>query len=333
MWSLSDIPPTVRSAIHRTGATVRESQADPQVELVRVQQTALAYARMRDVDADPPRHLARSFVDELTCHDDLHRDDIDAGSDDGQCYGAAGWSKSMHNVLMTDLSVLGPPQTAGAPTLVEGIQLALREAITHGELPAGYRLREIPLAEHFGCSTTPVREALRRLEHEGLVKVHPRRGAEVMSVTTAEIAHLYEMRIIVESYAVRKAAERKPGKAELAMVRRILEKQKQMIAADDERQRLDADFHCELTALGGNPVIAEWVERTVRQIEAVQARFHAVVQGDLDRTYRAHASILSAVSNGEPDRAEKLTRDHLELVRQVVTSAIEEHTPAGTTGA
>lgn len=240
----------------------------------------------------------------------------------------------MHNVFMTDLSVLGPPRAAGSPTLVEGIQLALREAIIKGELSAGYRLREIPLAEHFGCSTTPVREALRRLEHEGLVKVHPRRGAEVMSVTAAEVGHLYEMRIVVECYAVRKAAELRPKKAELAEVRHVLDEQQQLIDTDDENHhRLDAEFHRELIALGGNPVIAEWVERAVRQIEAAQARFHAVVKGDLERTYKAHAAIVSAVAKGRPDRPESLMRDHLELVAQVVTSAIEELAPAGDAGA
>lgn len=238
----------------------------------------------------------------------------------------------MHNMFVTDLSVLGPPRTAGSPTLVEGIQLSLREAITKGDLPAGYRLREIPLAEHFGCSTTPVREALRRLEHEGLVKVHARRGAEVMSVTAAEVAHLYEMRTVVECYAVRKAAELRPSKAELAAVQRVLDEQQQTIDMDDQHPRVDADFHRELMALAGNPVIAEWVERMVRQVEAVQARLDAVIEGERERTYKAHAAIVSAVAKGNPDRAESLMHDHLVFVAKVVTAAIEERASASAAG-
>jgi DNA-binding GntR family transcriptional regulator len=222
---------------------------------------------------------------------------------------------------MIDLSVLGPPNANGALTLVEGIQRSLREAIANGSLPAGFRLREIPLAEHFGCSTTPVREALRRLDNEGLVKVHPRRGAEVTSVTSPEVDQLYELRMLLESHSVRRAAARKPGADELRAVRKIVDEQR---AADEQShdRKLDADFHRELTALAGNSVIAELVEKTVRQIEAVQARSHAMVEGERVRTCKAHAAIVAAIAKGDPDRAEHVMREHLERARHVVTVAL-----------
>lgn len=233
--------------------------------------------------------------------------------------------KQMHNVAMTDLSLLGSPVVASAPTLVEGIQFSLREAITKGDLPAGFRLREIPLAAHFGCSTTPVREALRRLEHEGLVKVHPRRGAEVSSVSAAEVDHLYEIRMVLEIYAVRKAAEVKPSEGALAAVRKVVDEQRQLIGTDDEDgPRLDYEFHREVTALAGNPVIADTVGRTVRQIEAVQARSQSVVKGERARTCDAHDAIVNAVAKGKADRAETLMREHMERVRHVVTESLHE---------
>lgn len=227
----------------------------------------------------------------------------------------------MHNVSMTELSVLGPPNSSGALTLVEGIQQSLGEAIASGSLPAGFRLREIPLAEHYGCSTTPVREALRRLEHEGLVKVHARRGAEVTSVSADEVDHLYEARLVLECYAVRRAAERKPGPDDLAEVRRIVDEQKSLVGQDEKPKR-DADFHRDITKLGGNPVIAEMVERTVRQIEAVQARTHGWVRGEMARTSKSHAMIINAVAKGDVDRADRLMREHLERVRQLVRDKI-----------
>lgn len=230
----------------------------------------------------------------------------------------------MHNVAMTELSVLGSPTSASAPTLVEGIQVALRDAITKGALPAGFRLREIPLAAHFGCSTTPVREALRRLEHEGLVKVHPRRGAEVTSVSGAEIEHLYEIRMVLETYAIRKAAEMNLGESAFAPVRKVVDEQRQLLDAEDNAPRFDAEFHQAITALAGNPVIAETVGRTVRQIEAVQARQHAVVEGERARTWDAHVEILAVVAKGKADRAESLMREHLQRAQFVVTESLHD---------
>lgn len=226
----------------------------------------------------------------------------------------------MHNAPMADLSVLGPPNANGALSLVEGIQRSLREAIANGSLPAGFRLREIPLAEHFACSTTPVREALRRLEHEGLVKVYPRRGAEVTSVTSPEVEQLYELRMLLECHAVRRAAEQKPSASALKAARDVIDEQK----ATGQERMLDADFHREITALAGNSVISELVEKTVRQIEAVQARTRARVEGEVNRTCKAHAAIVAAIGKGDADRAEEAMREHLERVRRVVTAGLAD---------
>lgn len=229
---------------------------------------------------------------------------------------------------MNDLAVLVPATATGAPTLVDGIQASLRDAIAKGALPARFRLREIPLAAHFGCSTTPVREAIRKLEHEGLVKVYARRGAEVTSVTTAEVEHLYETRMVLECYATRKAAESRPSGTVLANVRRVLKQQQQSLDGKAESPYpLDADFHREITALAGNPMIAELVERTTRQIEAVQARNHSVVKGGQAQATKAHASILTAVANSQADRAENLMRKHLEWAAEAVVSSLNDTVP------
>lgn len=221
---------------------------------------------------------------------------------------------------MIDLSVLGSPESSGPLTLVEVIQRSLRSAIANGSLPAGFRLREIPLADHFNCSTTPVREALRHLESEGLVKVYPRRGAEVTSVTALEVEQLYELRTVLECHAVGRASEQRHTEQTLRPVRDIIDKQMKDVSARD----LDADFHREVTALGGNPLIAELVEKTVYQIEAVQARLNTWVEGEADRTCKAHASIVDAIAKGDADRAVKTMREHMERARRVVTVSISK---------
>lgn len=226
---------------------------------------------------------------------------------------------------MTELADRIPATVAAAPTLVEGIQNALREAIATGRLPSGYRLREIPLAAHFECSTTPVREALRKLEHEGLVKVYPRRGAEVTAFSLSEVEHLYEARLVLETYATRRAAERKPSQAELEPVHDLLARQEEAISDAAGRPPLNAEFHEALTALAGNTVISELAARLTRQIEAVQARSGTAVKEGHQPAVKAHRAILRAMAKGDADRAEKLMREHLEWTRQAVSDSMREN--------
>jgi DNA-binding GntR family transcriptional regulator len=137
------------------------------------------------------------------------------------------------------------------------------------------------------------------------------------------VAQLYETRTVLECYAVRKAAEQRPAKAAVAAVRAIVARQREALTSTaPARQPMDADFHREITALAGNPVIAELVERTVRQIEAVQARSAAVVRGESARTCRAHASIVAAVAKGDADRAESVMREHLAIAQRAVMAAL-----------
>lgn len=230
----------------------------------------------------------------------------------------------MHNVDMTDLTERIPSTLISAPTVVDGIHLTLRDAISQGQLPKGYRLREMALAAHFGCSVTPVREAIRRLEHEGLVTIYPRRGAQVASLSTSEVADLYETRLVLECYAVRKAAERKPAKPELAEARAMLSRQRASLSDQEHTAPLDAEVHQALTVLAGNPVIAELASHATRQIEAVQARVGAVVPGGRNAAYKAHQEILKAIAAGDADNAESLMRKHLEWTRDAVLAQLDE---------
>src|ERR1700680_4369549 len=91
-------------------------------------------------------------------------------------------------------------------TGAERVAVALRTEITSAALPPGARVRQRDVAERFGVSTTPVREALAPLEREGLIRVEPHRGATVFSPSEAELRDHYEIRIALEVLAVRRAA-------------------------------------------------------------------------------------------------------------------------------
>lgn len=223
---------------------------------------------------------------------------------------------------MTELAERVPTNLAGGASLVDGIRLALRSAIAEGSLPPGYRLREIPLAEHFQCSTTPVREAIRKLEAEGLVRIYPRRGAEVTAFSVSEVEHFYETRLVLETYAARKGARRKPTEDDLAPVRAVLRRHKEALQDGQSHPPMDDEFHEAITALAGNPVIAELAARLTRQIVSVQGRVGSQVTGGRKEAYDAHELILEAMAAGDSRSAEKLMREHLEWSRDAVLATL-----------
>ena len=92
--------------------------------------------------------------------------------------------------------------------LREIVSDALRQAIRDGVLPPGERLMEIPLAEELGVSRTPIREAIRILEQEGLVVMIPRRGTYVADMSLKDVTEVFELRSILEELAAELAAER-----------------------------------------------------------------------------------------------------------------------------
>ena len=120
-------------------------------------------------------------------------------------HSASGWPHEQRRTPpLAGLAAGGARQS-----LVDIAYVALRDAITSGALLPGTRLREAALARHFSISTTPVREALRRLDREGLVRLSPNRGAVVAEFDLREILDLFEIREVLECRAVRRAASQR----------------------------------------------------------------------------------------------------------------------------
>jgi DNA-binding GntR family transcriptional regulator len=112
---------------------------------------------------------------------------------------------------------------------------SLREKILRGELAPGQALRQEELAERFGVSRLPVRDALLRLEAQGLVHVYPNRGAFVISLSADEVTEIYEMRLLLEGDIIERAVPR---------------------MTPDDWRRIDS-AHAEATRTAGGP---EWIE-------------------------------------------------------------------------
>src|SRR5437588_11613580 len=106
--------------------------------------------------------------------------------------------------MINDISIGIAPSEA----LWQRVAQALRQAIVLGHLEQGVHLKEPALAQRFGVSRLPVREAIAQLEREGLVRIEPRRGAFVIGVTEEDISDIYACRLMLETEAVRRAARR-----------------------------------------------------------------------------------------------------------------------------
>lgn len=205
---------------------------------------------------------------------------------------------------------VAPERTSAATT----IYFALREGITSGALAPGARLREIPLAHHFGVSTTPIREALRRLDREGLVHLAPNRGATVAAFDPQEVAALYEARQVLEQHAVRLAAQR--PERDFAPLETLLTSMAAVVDEPDQIafNQLDVEFHRRLNDLGGNIPIAELAEQVHRRIQGVRVRCAVHLAGRPAISHAQHEALVATVRARDADGAAALLQEHLRSV-------------------
>ena len=231
----------------------------------------------------------------------------------------------MH-AIDSGLSELAPlPLVGERQSLVDVAYTALREAITSGALIPGTRLREAMLAKHFGVSTTPVREALRRLDREGLVHLTPNRGARVTEYTLRDILDRFEVREVLECRAVYRAAQ--ASSRDLRQARAIFSDLNGLIADYDrvEWNRLEVAFHRAANDLSGNAVLAALAESTHREVQGLCVRYlRAPIYGP--ESFRQlqvhHRAILTAIKAGHADDAVEHARRHIHFVRDSISAVL-----------
>lgn len=180
-----------------------------------------------------------------------------------------------------------------------------------GELPAGSRLGQVELAERFGISRTPVREALRRLAGEGLVEGHSNRGFRVVDLGLGEVMRRLEVRAVLEPGIARLAAERRTDEDLKNLERSIVreERAKSGVAAHDASR----EFHVLLARATGNEEFVRgieslWIAEVGRRL---LARRSAEMSGWQTADIREHREILAAVSEGKAEEAARLMADHI----------------------
>lgn len=199
---------------------------------------------------------------------------------------------------------------------------ALKELIGRMDIYSGEplpRLDERALGEKLGVSRTPVREAISRLEQEGLVRNIARRGAFVVRKTKAEILDMIDVWAALESMAARLATTR-ASDAEIASLRKNFtnfDDSEQARAHIDEYSETNVAFHQTIIGLGQSPLITQMSEQLFFHMRAIRA---STIK-DRDRVARSvidHIRIIEAIEDRDASHAEQLVRDHaLELARHV----------------
>jgi len=202
----------------------------------------------------------------------------------------------------------------------------LRAKILSGELPSGSRLLPESLAESLSISQTPVKEALVRLEADGLVEVQSRRGAVVRRFTAIAVGELYEARILIEANALRAGLkDNRFGPPVIAELKRILAdhiSETKRGTEDGLRNALalDRQFHSKLVAQGGNGFIGEWHTKIMQQTHTM-----VVYSSDdytIHPTVREHEEILNTLSKGQIKPALAALEKHLNRSRDDMLTRI-----------
>lgn len=205
--------------------------------------------------------------------------------------------------------VLEPIGRGGMPLADEAYR-RISEAMLRGDLPPGSRLVMDALAERLDISRTPVRDALRRLEREGLVEPTGRKGYTVRAIAGADLAHLYESRLAVEVYAATRVAE--IGESAIRIVEEAVGAAIEKGAADASEAYLrNRTVHRAVVEATGNPMLIELFESVWDRAKALQIfeQFHQLA-ADGAAHLREHHELVEAMRAG-PSRAREVMRQHI----------------------
>lgn len=206
----------------------------------------------------------------------------------------------------------------------EAAYAAIREGILSGELERGQRLREEQLATRAGVSRTPVREALRRLDAEGLVEFTPNRGARVTAWSERELDDLYDTRALIEGHGAKLAATRiTPDQLEeLAQVAARMESlARRGSSAADDLTTLNGVFHRAVARASGSSQL-EGLVRGIIDVPLVYRTFQRYTAERLLASSFHHIELVHALRAHDAAWAEAVMRGHILAARTTVLASM-----------
>lgn len=214
-----------------------------------------------------------------------------------------------------------------APTaLYQEVAERLRQRIFAHELTPGTWIDEQKLAEEYGISRTPLREALKVLASEGLVELKPRRGCYVTEISRQDLDDIFPLMAMLEGRCAAEAIDR--AKAADIKTLKLIHERLESAARDG---RIDAffeanqEFHRKIQELSGN----RWLLSVIQDLRKVLklSRLHSLsLEGRLQQSLDEHRQIMAALEAGEAGRAEKLMHEHLLSGREAL-ARMHDSTP------
>jgi len=209
-------------------------------------------------------------------------------------------------------------------SLAEMVAVRLRSAIIDGEIGLGESIVEEKLAESFGVSRTPVRDALVLLQMQGLVTVQPKRGSFVFIPTVEDVVLLCEFRKLTEVNAMELALQR--NKAALVdRLRTIIAAMAEAREAHDAIQygKLDTDFHQAFVDLSGNPFIADAYALVAGQIAALRHHLTRPIESLREISFAEHHQFIDLVEQGDPKGFRAVMDLHVDRTSAIYVNALE----------
>lgn len=209
---------------------------------------------------------------------------------------------------------------------VDRVYAHIRDGIIDGTYGPGARLGEVEIADLTEASRTPVREALRQLEMEGLVEVLPHRGARVCAWTAEDLEEIYDLRMTLEAMAAERAASRIVAKDidRLEELSGLMEN-----AASGPRPQLDLvaqlndEFHAIVRAAAASSRLTTMLGAVI-QLPLVLRTFHRYSPADLERSGAHHRDLIAALRAGDAVWADSVMRSHVRAAKYVLLQSLPD---------
>lgn len=207
-------------------------------------------------------------------------------------------------------------------TSSDSVYMELRGKILSRELKPAQRLLEVKIANEMGVSRTPVREALRRLANEGLVKIVPNSGARVASPSSHEMDNSYSVREYLENMSVELACRTGMDKRTLERLDGLVRDGDAAYDAGDVDAFLAAnnDFHRIIAEAGKNYVLSEYVDNIIQRTNVYIYFYSKFVESE-NKSSGEHRAILRAIAQRDRIGAQELMKQHLERVHAMFSEA------------
>lgn len=200
----------------------------------------------------------------------------------------------------------------------------LKRMMLDGSLPFGSQLLELEAAERLNVSRTPVREAMIRLQQEGMVELRSRHGMRVLPVSAHDMREIYEVLTALEGKAAELVAAAAPDEAALAPLREAVAEMDAALAADDLGAWAVADerFHARLVALAGNARLSAMVNLLWDQAHRARMATLKLRPRPADSN-REHSALVEALARGDAEAARRVHEDHRRRAGAMLVSILE----------